>query len=236
MIMLICGVVMIPRTVYAEDVNIDDSLIVDNNGSEGETSLPNKDELSEVDTLAIGKIKLKLTKGATGTSKVGVKFACSKVADIEGGEYVLHDEYTTQGVDLNEIKNAKELKDAAVKLAECTDDDENVALTDDNGKLTYTDLEVGVYLIKAVNTDNYDDVEPFLMAIPTFDHSKKVMTYEVSVYPKHTPKPEPKKEIKEAPQTDLYSPILLYFGAAGLLIVMLIIFNVVTRKRKKNKR
>ena len=212
-----------------------DGLVVDNVGSSGETSVLSSDELQNVNGDEVGKISLKLSDGAKGTSKSGVSFSCLKVADIVDGEYVLIEDLKSLGVDINNIQNAKDLESAATKLAENTNNG-STTTTDMSGKLTFMDLEVGVYLLKATNTANYDSVTPFLVSIPTFDSSKKVMVYELEVEPKHTPKPTPEtKTPKSAPQTNLNSPVVMYFGLAGLAMVMLVVVNVSYSLRKKKK-
>lgn len=224
-------VISLGTPVSAKD---DSGLLIDTMGSEGETSLPTSEELEKVNENKVGKITLRLTDGAEGTSKAGVEFSCLKVADITDGEYVISEEFEDLGVDLNDIKNAKELEGSATKLAENANVNSGyLATTDMNGKLTFMDLEVGVYLLQATKTDNYDNVTPFLVAIPTFDHSKKEMAYEIKVTPKHDPKPVSEPEPKPAPQTNVDSPVLLYFGGAGIALLMLIGVNIIFKVRKK---
>lgn len=210
-------------------------LLIDTVGSKGDTSLATKEELAEVNVAEVGKITLRLTDGAEGTSKQGVEFSCLKVADIKHGEYVIADEYKDLGIDLNDIKNAQELEGSATKLAENSGNGK-VATTDKNGKLSFLDLEVGVYLLKATNTENYDNVTPFLISIPTFDHSKKEMAYEIKVTPKHDPKPVPEPEPIPAPQTGVDSMIALYLGLSAAALILLIVVNVAFDVKDKHRK
>lgn len=210
--------------------DMQNALIVDKNGSKGESSLLSKDELSKVKKRK-GNISITLTDGKTGTSKQNVEFALTKVADVVKGEYVLDSSYENLGIDLNNIKNASDLEEAATKLVEVAGKD-TVSKTDINGKVDFSDLAVGVYLIYATNDDKYDDVKPLLISIPTWSEKEGNMMYDVKVIPKHTPRPEkPNTPDKGCPQTNLDSPILWYFGSAIGLALLLIVVNKVGKKR-----
>lgn len=225
--------------VFAESSNNIDHLIgttVDVSGSEGDKVLDSS-KLDKVEDRT-GSIKITLTDGKTGTSKKGVELSCLKVADVVNGEYVIDKSYDNLGVDLNNIKNASELEAAAVKIAEVAGNG-TLLTTDMNGATTFQDLGVGVYLITATNDQNYDDVTPFLIGIPTWSDEKGDMVYDLEVTPKHTPKPEKTKESsttcktsKSAPQTNLDSPIMLYFGGAAAVLCGLVAVNVVWKKKK----
>ena len=60
-------------------------------------SLPEK--VSEVNTQKTGSIEIELTDGEEGTSKNGVIFNYSKVADISDGQYELVEQYKGSGID-----------------------------------------------------------------------------------------------------------------------------------------
>ena len=119
-----------------EEETVDDSadkdLVVDKEGSEGDNSLLNQDELQQV-AEQTGTITITLSDGKEGTSKEKVEFSCVKVANIEKGEYVLDDTYSTTGVDLNNIKNAADLEKAAAAISKISE----------KGTLLNTDAEIG---------------------------------------------------------------------------------------------
>lgn len=201
--------------------------------SDGESGLLSGDALNNV-TSQLGSIEITLSDGKTGTSKEGVGLSCVKVADIENGSYVLDSTYKSTSVDLNNIKNASQLEAAATKISKMVKE-ENVATTDLNGYVIYSDLEVGVYLIKATDDSKYDDITPLLVSVPTFDETINDMSYEITVVPKHTAKTE-KKSLstgKNAPQTNVNSPVVLYFGGAALVLLVLICTNVFYKKSRK---
>lgn len=125
-----------------------------------------------------GNIKISLTNGAEGTSREGVVFGYCKVEDIE----------------LNQVKNAKELSAVAEKLAEETQP-KGMATTDSQGVAKIPELEAGVYLLTVIDASNYDEITPTIVRIPFWDEDTKEMSYDVTVVPKHTPvsKPLPKE-------------------------------------------
>lgn len=220
-----------------EEATVDDSadkdLVVDKEGSEGDNSLLNQDELQQV-AEQTGTITITLSDGKEGTSKEKVEFSCVKVANIEKGEYVLDDTYSTTGVDLNNIKNAADLEKAAAAISKISEKG-TLLNTDADGRVQFSGLEVGVYLLKATDTNNYDDITPFLVSIPTWDETEGEMSYEISVIPKHNPKPEEPTSEKDAPPTNVNSPVAWYFGGAAVLVVLIVAFNVIMKSVRKKK-
>ena len=213
--------------------NADSGLIVDDEGSKGDNSLLDSDKLNEVQAKT-GSISVKLTDGKSGTSKENVEISCLKVATIKGGEYVLDEAYKSLNIDLNSIQNATDLEKAATALAEKSGNG-TLMKSDANGAVSFADLEVGVYLLKATKTSSYDDVTPSLIAIPTWDESKGEMAYDVNVTPKHTPKPDSTKTTKTAPQTNVNSPVALYLGGAAVVAAALVGVNVSKKKKSESE-
>lgn len=182
----------------------------------GDQVLPDSEELAKVEEVRTGSIEVVLTDGKAGTEKSNVKISCQKVADIMDGEYVLTDTYKKSEVDLNAIENANDLKTAAEKLLATAGESTSAAPTDAEGFVTFKNLEVGVYLIFAQDTETYDTVEPSLIAVPTWNDSEGEMQYDVMIAPKHTEKPE--KEDNVAPQTSLQENTWKYVTAAGICV------------------
>ena len=221
--------------VYANDSNA----LVNHEGTEGENSLMDEKELEKVNVEGKGSISVELTEGRKGTSREKVEFSCTKVGEILKGEYVMKDEFSASGIDLNAIESAKDMEEAAEKLAALDFSAEKVLLTDKDGKLCFQDLPVGVYFLEATNTAKYEKVTPFLISIPTFDEAEGEMNYDIKVIPKHEPEPgrittdSPKRP--GAPQTGLDSPILKYFAGALIIVLLLVALNVGTKKTKKKE-
>ena len=192
---------------------------------------------AQVDTEQMGKIgsiTIKLTDGEEGTSKEGVEFSYTRIADIENGEYMLLDD--TVDLNLNKIETAEELEQAATTLGDTVVASDGVATTDGTGKAVIENLEAGVYLLKAENTANYETITPTLIAIPTWDESKGDMLYDVTVIPKHTPVPVDETTTpggSVAPQTNVENRTGVYLLAATILIVLAAISLFVAKKFKK---
>lgn len=191
----VCTIVALgTSTVYAADTTITDSdLVVDKATVSGEQVLPDRTELEQVDKARTGSIQVELTDGKAGTEKSNIKVSCQKVADIVQGEYVLTGDYENAEVDLNAIETSSNLKDVAEKLLAKSENSTNTDTTDESGIVTFNNLEVGVYLIYAEDSETYDTVDPSLIAIPTWSDSEEDMLYDVVITPKHTEKPD--KEI-----------------------------------------
>lgn len=131
-----------------------------------------------------GSIEIILTEGDIGTSKQGVTFEWAKVADLEDGQYVMLEKY--KNVDLNDIEHSEEL-DAAAQKVNAAMEAEGEVVTDQEGKAMVSNLDIGVYLLRVSDKARYENVNPVLIAIPTWNEEKGDMDYEVTVMPKHSP-------------------------------------------------
>lgn len=176
-----------------------------------------------------GSIQITLSDGKEGTEKEGVVFAYKKVADVVNGEYKGIKEYSS-GVDFNKIQNARELEEAALKIKNQVKNPDGRVVTDKNGKTYIRNLDIGVYLIYAENEAKYERVNPFLVAIPTWNAENNKMKFDIEVIPKHEPIPE---DTPEAPQTNLdnhYKEMLVIAGGSIMLAISLLYFNHRDRK------
>lgn len=215
-----------------DEISPDDLTVTDDEGN-GETGLPDEEQLVNVQEDTLGSISITLTEGKEGTSLEGVNFHCTKVADIIGGEYVLTEAFSDAEIDLNNLKNADEAAEAAKKLVEVEAEDGASAKTDADGKLVFSELEAGVYLVSADDTETYDIITPALVAIPSWNEEAKDMAYDLEVEPKHTEREDVPEE-PGAPQTNVFSPVYLYFGGAAALAAITVTGNIIY-KRRKNK-
>ena len=213
----------------------DAALTVDLTGNEGERGLPDSNKLQSAYDMS-GTIRIVLTNGSEGTSKSGVEITCEKVGDIQNGRYVLTDRYSDMDLDLNQLKNATELEQAARKISEAgsnitvsegkaaSDKHPDIyrGTTDSEGILYFDDLQKGIYLIQASSGEHYDEITPFLVSVPNWSEESGKMLYDIEVIPKHSPKQQPEAERKEAPQTGIDSPIARQLGCAGIILVTLL--------------
>ena len=134
-----------------------------------------------------GSITLTLGQGQDLTSVEDVEISCSKVADLVNGEYILLDEFKDTDVDLNKIETAEELQETAEKLQYLVKND-YIQYSNKQGIVSFQDLSVGVYLIKALDTTNYDELAPTLISIPTYNDKLETMDYHIQLEPKHQAK------------------------------------------------
>ena len=174
---LICAAFLVPVSAQETPVSNesgDDQILVE----PGE----NTDERT-------GSITIKLTDTKSNHSKANVQFALAKVADIKDGSYVTDSRYEDTGIDLNEIETANDLEAASRKFQKVAEADKTIT-TNEEGVAVAKDLQVGVYLLYVLDVEGYENITPFLIAIPTFDKIDKVMLYDVSVLPKHSPLPD----------------------------------------------
>ena len=218
-------------TVGASDTAFDENELITEKTttSTGDQLFPDSEELAKVDAVKTGSIQVVLTDGKAGTEKSNVKISCQKVADIMNGEYVLTDTYKKSEVDLNAIENANDLKTAAEKFLATAGESTSAAQTDAEGFVTFKNLEVGVYLIYAQDTETYDTVEPSLIAVPTWNDSEGEMQYDVMIAPKHTEKPE--KEDNVAPQTSLQENTWKYVTAAGICVCGALLCTILYKRK-----
>lgn len=188
-----------------------------------------------------GSIEIQLMDGGVGTSKEGVVFEYSKVADVVDGEYELLDTYRGSGIDLNTIETAEQLEEAALQLSNYKTTDGSCT-TDTSGKAIIKDLNVGVYLLYASDDSGYDDITPLLIAIPTWGEEEGTMMYDVKVIPKHTPVP-PGKIITDTPDNnrdkvktgdDVDAAIYMVGVIAGAGLIATILAFAYYQKRKKH--
>lgn len=231
-ILITSSVVVNVNADVNNSLKVTNSVVVDKSTSDGDTILLPK-EIIKNDYIVenkTGSITIQLEDIESSNDKSNVKFLMTKVADIIDGKYELDSAYSFFEVDLNDIKNSNELESAANKLANEVSVGDTL-VTDSNGKIEVKELTVGVYLIKAIDTANYDNITPFLVSIPVWDESTKNMSYDVNILPKHS-KP-PKINIPDVPDTNYNSNSMKYItlGSCFLLIAAV---TTITSKKKRN--
>jgi hypothetical protein len=139
-------------------------------------------------------------------SRENVAFRIVKVAEIQGGSYVLDAPFSDSSVDLNKIETANEMEKAARSLWSIAEEDgyvfsteiaqtEKSALpevyvrsvsTDSTGKALAEDLPIGVYLVYAADIAQYELIAPTLVALPSWNSITSEFDYDLSIEPKHS--------------------------------------------------
>lgn len=208
------------------------SIVIEKETKDKDTLVPIKEILKDVDKEYKGSISIELEDAEKTKDKSNVKLSVNKVADVIDGEYKLTGDYSSSDLDLNVITKANDLESAANKLAKLSKVNENILTTDESGKGKIENLEVGVYLVNAVDIANYENITPFLISIPTWSEVDNNMIYDVNAIPKHSPIPEVK--IPGVPDTSYNNKTNIYLGlAAGCALLASVSFLIKNKTKKK---
>lgn len=208
------------------------SIVIEKETKDKDTLVPIKEILKDVDKEYKGSISIELEDAEKTKDKSNVKLSVNKVADVIDGEYKLTGDYSSSELDLNSITKANDLESAANKLATLSKSIENTLVTDSEGKGKIENLEVGVYLVSAVDIANYENITPFLISIPTWSEVDKNMIYDVNAIPKHSPIPE--VETPGVPDTSYNNKTNIYLGlAAGCDLLASVAFLIKNKTKKK---
>ena len=139
----------------------------------------------------VGSITVNLEEGKKGTSVKNVELELIKIADIINGQYLLINDLQDTGVNLNTLKTAEDMKNAAHTISKITVSKNIVGTrktTNDYGTVKFDQLENGVYLLQATDINKYENIVSTLISVPAFNNeSKNSMNYDISIVPKHSP-------------------------------------------------
>ena len=139
----------------------------------------------------VGSITVNLEEGKKGTSVKNVELELIKIADIINGQYLLINDLQDTGVNLNTLKTAEDMKNAAHTISKITVSKNIVGTrktTNDYGRVKFDQLENGVYLLQATDINKYENIVSTLISVPAFNNeSKNSMNYDISIVPKHSP-------------------------------------------------
>lgn len=137
------------------------------------------------DNTAAGTLTLQLTDQG---DREGVRFQLEKAADIRDGNYVLTSPFEDARVDLNGLKTAAEMEQAALELAELSESHssevEPVEIRTDSEGTAWAELDMGVWLVRQTDGAGYGWIAPFLCAVPSWDTEGNDMTWDTVVQPK----------------------------------------------------
>ena len=203
------------------------------NKGDGTVVMPPSEVLETLDeseiSQATGSLKIKLLDTSKNSSKAGVKFSISKIADIEKGEYQVKSQYSDVEVDLNNIKTAGDLEIAAELFKEVVSTD-NVMETNTNGECSIDNLDVGVYLAYASEIADYDNITPFIISIPCWNETEGMM-YDLEVIPKHTEIPE--KEKSKVPATGYNDKVIVNVAVGSFCLVGSVLLFLGSKKKER---
>ena len=162
-----------------------------------------------------GNIEICIEDTGEQIKREGVTFQYSKVASLVDGAYEMEKRYEDKGVDLNEVRYAREQEELARTLSKYHYSD-GLCRTDCDGKATLTNLRAGVYLIYVEDESEYE-VQPVLVQLPKWEEDNGAMNWNVRVCPKQTIREEAAKT-GDSQQAGAWAMLCL---GAGILILLL---------------
>lgn len=157
---------------------------------------------------ATGNMKIQLPVGAAEA------VSCTKVGNMVNGLFVLEDGYDESRVDLNSLKTAKELENAASILINY-EKSGSVYQLDEEGTTLIRGLEEGVYLIHGFGKTS-KEISPALVFLPTWMEAEQELLYDITVIPKYS---EP------APDTGCHNFELVYGGILLVSFLTVLFFS-----------
>lgn len=158
---------------------------------------------ASADELALmpGSCSLVLEYSRDGQGFTGLEISIYRVAEIyEDGSYALTAPFDVYPVKIHDIQSQMEWREAADTLAAYIEADQleptSTALTDEQGRAYFSELETGLYLVREVSGRNEEGIcvfENFLLFLPT-PNADGTASFDVQAKPKSTVIPEPEPE------------------------------------------
>ena len=197
-----------------------------------------------------------------GTKRSDVVLDYYKVADLTQEpevSWVAAEKCQEAGVDWNGLKQTEDYVRAAERLqtyVEAQKIEGTAGKTDANGKVTFSNLEQGVYLIVQTDVASYGVISPFLVAVPymedgehwiydvtTQTKGEKVITPSPTSTPTVTKKPTPPStstrgsSVKSSVKTGDDTPVGGLLATAVVSVAVLAgVASIVVRRRKGGNR
>lgn len=201
---------------------------------------------AEFDVNKEGSISVQI-QTAKGTKVKNAKLELYRVGDVQIVDsnltFVLTDEFADSGAnlsDLNAAGLASTLNTAAKNLTPMA-----TATTDSNGKATFSNLEVGLYLVVQNGFTKkmyFTEISPFIVSVPMTNAEGTGWNYDIDAGPKvkavakPTATPTATSEITDEPlpQTGLLRWPIPVLGIGGILLFCLGWVLCFMRKNKKD--
>lgn len=199
-----------------------------------------------------GSITVKLNSGEHA-SVAGVEVTLWRVGESVVGSYVLLSDYVGSGVKINNLNTAQEQAAAASDLTTFIEKNRLLGIkcvTNSRGEALFSNLSVGLYLLRVTSTVGECIAKPFLVPMPLEKPDGSGWNYEViaepkipiitgkdSVPPPLTPPPSEKEKPlplpdKKLPQTGQNVIVIWLCSALGFVFVLIGIIGLY-RDRKK---
>ncbi|MBQ4447879.1 MAG: Cna B-type domain-containing protein [Clostridia bacterium] len=141
-----------------------------------------------IDPEAQGSITVNLLDSADDHKPIpGATFRLYHVADIAEGinlAFVYTEAFEGCPASLDDV-NAPGLADAVLEYAEANSIPYITGVTDENGSVTFADLELGLYLIaQEGEVEGYYPIAPFLVSVPMTNPEGTAWVYDIDASPK----------------------------------------------------
>lgn len=139
---------------------------------------------SEIDFKKLGKVEITLKEKVENKLIDGAELTIYKVADAKEDNHNLVFEYVEELKSCEvSLKNLKE-ENLSEEINKCVSDKVvGKSKVTENGKVTFDNLELGLYLVRQTNkVDGYSKISPYLVMVPVSNDSK--WNYEVVSNPK----------------------------------------------------
>ncbi len=149
--------------------------------------------------------------------------------------------FSGAGIDISDTRTASEWIDAAKKLSDMVSSQKisgETKVSDENGKISYTDLAQGIYLLVQTKADDTVTISPMLLTVPFMEDGTWV--YDIASYPKLSTKTKP--TVTPAPTVTPNKPVNtgdnsmiilwseIFIGAVAAMLITVYVF----RKRLNN--
>lgn len=116
--------------------------------------------------------------------EVGISVGIVQVGDIYEEGYVWRTPYSSVDVDLNSVQDAETLASLAMELETLVVKPQAIQKPDASGKMTFSGLQKGVYLIYMVHGSWKYEMNPMILSVPEVDPDTLQISYERTIYPK----------------------------------------------------
>lgn len=176
-----------------------------------------------------GSVTVTLCDVDTKKPIAGAGWLMYKVAELDGNDYVLTEEFALCGQNMSELSSVD--AKALASYAQKNEIAGHGKSADGNGVVRYTELSFGVYLfVQTGNTMAYELAEPFVVNVPMTSADGASLIYDINATPKAeaqpapptpAPTPTPKPNDPKLPQTGQLNwpvPVLLGLGVAAVAV------------------
>lgn len=116
--------------------------------------------------------------------KESVTICFTQVGKMKQGEFELEFPFKKSGINLNVLRTALQLEEAAEELRPYAKEGFLVQ-TNEEGNAVVENLDEGVYLLNSIESANGYTMLPTLLFLPTWDEVEGKMLYDITVVPKY---------------------------------------------------